>query len=617
MPGKYSHLEEDRMLLSDFSIGRFNHTCQEDVSKQDINFCKTIILSYRKISVTVKYCPDYMHSDYAVLDPNLKPVLCSDFTSYYYGASPRIDNALIIKALSDLRFSTIESLEKFISEHCSDFMLHRDQAEYLPDVAKLILLTVASKYGITFKLCDELSLLINAADRFPDIVAVNQKERTINLHGCPTIELIDLLKPLRFMRIDGKWEPNRTGLSLTEIYADASNIQLLVGKVFYSGVLLKALNVVKQGGHYENDDIRNYQIMYERSTFATVCAFDDNRTLHPLLAQSKEKLIELFLKDDACKYRLIHSISNEAIDEEEILLHVNEYIRTSFNVNQIGVSSSVKTSDNKIFFGLRGSNNIDSGALYPGVNGNAEVYDENVSFYNNSVYEDLPSIHIHDRRSDLLGEISREAYAELRLTTKRESWECYGAIISGTMPTDTYSCGSRRCHFNILFENEVEETMAEIKERKLKASESFENLNFAAIKILFHKDKLHGFFSGVFGLIQKVLSSKDFVESLLLLIIAFVSVRSIAFSLDDLSTLLSVIFASLILLSNLTQIIRFLHNSHRNAKTTRTMRIYANMSYPELCSKVSEAMNRKYHPAAYVSLKMYVENMIYNHIKNE
>lgn len=606
------------MLLSDFSIGRFNQTCQEDVSKQDINFCKAIVLSHRKISATVKYCPEYIYSEYVVLDPNLNPIPCSDFDSYYYGASPNIDTSLILNAISNLRFTTVESLEKFIAEHCTDFMLHKDQADYLLDVAKLILLTVASKYGITFRLCSELSLLVNEADRFPEIITVNNKDKVINLHGCPTAELIELLETLRFIRKDGKWEPCSNGLSLAEIYANCANIQLLVGKVFYSGVLLKAVNITKQSDRYENDRIPSYQFQYERSTFATVCAFDDNRTLHPLLAQSRDKLINMFRADDACKSRLIKNLSREEVGEEEILLHVNEYLRSSFNVNQIGVSSNVKTSDGKIFFGLRGSNNIDSGSLYPGVNGNAEVYDENVSFYNNSVYEDLPSVYLRDRRSDLLGEISREAYAELRLTTKRESWECYGMIISGTAPAaETYSCVHRRCHFNVLFENEVAETMEQIKERKLKASESFENTNFAAIKVQFYKDRLHGFFSGIFGLVQTVLRSKDFVESLLLLMITFVSVSSIEFSLDNLSSLFSVVFASLILLSNLVQIIQFLLRSHRNAKMTRTMRIYANMSYPDLCRKVSETMNRKYHPAAYVALKMHVENMIYDHIKNE
>ena len=65
-------------------------------------------------------------------------------------------------------------------------------------------------------------------------------------------------------------------------------------------------------------------------------------------------------------------------------------------------------------------------------------------------------------------------------------------------------------------------------------------------------EKLHSARVAIFGLggvggyaLEALCRSKDFVESLLLLIIAFVSVRSIAFSLDDLSTLLSVIFVSI------------------------------------------------------------------------
>ena len=141
-------------------------------------------------------------------------------------------------------------------------------------------------------------------------------------------------------------------------------------------------------------------------------------------------------------------------------------------------------------FGLRASKNIDDGALYPSVNGNAEVYDENVQFYNNSVYEDLPTVYLHKKRSDLLGEIAREAYGELNMPSEKESWSCYGMIISGNLPkVGQEKSGSRRCHFNVLFENEVDETLSDIKNRYGKASEAFENKNFAAVVVKYYKTR--------------------------------------------------------------------------------------------------------------------------------
>jgi len=179
---------------------------------------------------------------------------------------------------------------------------------------------------------------------------------------------------------------------------------------------------------------------------------------------------------------LHEQLSAEGIHDDKILAHVNEYIKNSYNVNQIGVSSSLKTPKQELLFGLRAAKNIDDGALYPSVNGNAEVYDEGVQFYNHSVYEDLPTIFLHNKRSDLQGEIAREAYGELNMVSTKESWSCYGMILSGNLPQAVPgNSASRRCHFNVLFENEISDTLDEIQDRFQKASEAFENKNFAAV----------------------------------------------------------------------------------------------------------------------------------------
>ena len=606
------------MNLVDFSLSNFNNTMQEDVSKQALDFCKAVILSHKKISLTLNHKPERFFSRYATLNKDLTVSYKEDFSTYYYGVSPKIDSFSVIDAISHLSFKSTECLNAYISEHCDEFMLHEDQSEYLLDVAKLILLTIASKYGVEFKDCEELKFLSDSASAFSSVISCNQTGKSIFLHGCPCVDLIEQLKSYRFINIDGVWQISDNGFAFTDIYADKANIKLLVGKVFYSGVLLKALEINKQKYNFENNGISNYQLTYERSSFATVCAFDDNYIDHPLLKESRSRLTAFFDYDDTCKLRLFEQLSKTGIDDEQILACVNEYIKHSYNVNQIGVSSNIKTPKNEILFGLRASKNIDDGLLYPSVNGNAEVYDENVQFYSNSVYEDLPTVYLHKKRSDLLGEIAREAYGELNMVSTKESWSCHGIVISGNLPkTGKESSAKRRCHFNVLFENNVDETLEEIKIRYKKASESFENKNFAAIIVKYYRTRFHRLFSDSINFLRQILQSKDFIESVLLLLVAFVSIELTTFSFENISSLLSVVFASIILL---TTIIRAIQQTLRvigNIKTTKKICVYGNMPYQALCRKISKVMKMKYHPVAYASLKMHIENLVGNELRDK
>lgn len=609
------------MKLGDFSISKFNESMQKDVSKQKLNFCKALFISHKKISITLSHKPDYFSNKRAVLNEDLTFSVPENVPSYYYGASPKIDGYAIIDAISCFAFSTEKKLEEYLSKHCSEFMLHEDQGEYLVDVAKLILLTMASKYGIELKNCKELAFLAEKSDLYKATISHNKKSDTILLHGCPCSELMEIFSTYRFVKINDVWQISDNGLSLAEIYANKSNIKLLVGKVFYSGVLLKPLEIIKAENVYENNDIINYHLIYERSSFATVCAFDDNYTDHPLLEGSRKKLEEFFSYDDNCKLKLFEQLSVEGIDEKEILIHINEYIKCSYNVNQIGISSNLKTSKNEILLGLRDAKNIDAGAVYPSVNGNAEVYDEDVSFYHFSVYEDLPSLHINQKRSDLLGEIAREAYGELNIDTTQESWSCHGMIISGNLPSMQDERASRRCHFNVLFENDVNESLEEIKKRFLKASERFENKNFAAIIIKYYKTRFRGIMGFLFDFLQKFVQNKDFVESILLILISVISLKngiienSLDFSFDNILTLFSFIFAIVIVITTIVQVVQYIIKTIRNRKITKTIHIYGSMSYITMCKRLSKAMSMKYHPATYACIKMHVENLIYNDLK--
>ena len=609
------------MKLGDFSISKFNESMQKDVSKQKLNFCKALFISHKKISLTLEHNPEHFSNKHAVLNKDLTFSSKDSIPSFYYGASPKIDSYAIIDAISGLDFTSEKDLDEYISQHCGEFMLHEDQGEYLLDVAKLILLTMASKYGIELKKCNELAFLSENSDFYKATISYNKEKDTILMHGCPCSELIEAFSPYRFVKINDVWQISDNGISLSEIYANKSNIKLLVGKVFYSGVLLKPLEIIKAENVYENNEILNYHLIYERSTFATVCAFDDNYIDHPLLESSRTKLKDFFSYDDNCKLKLFEQLSVEGVDEEEILVHINEYIKCSYNVNQIGISSNLKTSKNEILLGLRDAKNIDEGAVYPSVNGNAEVYDEDVRFYHFSVYEDLPTVDKKQKRSDLLGEIAREAYGELNIDTTQESWSCHGMIISGNLPSMQDGSAPRRCHFNVLFENDINESLDDIKQRFLKASERFENKNFAAIIIKYYKTRFRGTMGILFDFLQKFIQNKDFVESILLLLISVISLKkgiienSLDFSSDNILTLFSFIFAIIIVITTIVQVVQYIIKTIKNLKITKTIHIYGSMSYTSMCKRLSKAMNMKYHPATYACMKMHIENLIYNDLK--
>lgn len=613
------------MKRAHFTLANFNTTLsggikeQNKQQKQKLNYCSAVTKELRKISVTLQYDPRVHWSEYAVLGPNLEVCSSTDFSSYYYGCSPKIDNQLIVEAISSLALCTAEDLENFIRQHHRLFMLHKDQADFLPDVAKLILITVASKYGICLKLNDSLEFLAAQADRFPGILSIPDSREFIKITGCPTRELLELLQYYRFEKCGDLWAVSRHGCTLESIYRNAKNIRLLSGKVFYSGVLLKPLKIHNPHTYFESDSIKNIVMTYERTTFAMVCAFDENNLIHPLLAKSRPRLERAFMQDDDHKRTLINYLENGQTDDEAHYEAVTEYLKESFNGNQIGVSSNIRTADGKVFLALRQAGNIDGGSLYPGVNGNAEVYDADVSFYNHSVYEDLPSIRKDAIRSDLLGEISREAYGELRLITKNESWESYGIVLSGTRPPveNRYTPGSRRFHFNILFENEVDDTLAQIKEKKIGASESFENQDFIGIYVHCYRNPFHRFRAGVVKCIRYILNSKNVVESILLLLVVISSYQTFVLSADAVSSFFSALFGGVAAVANLIQFYEFVMDLFRNHKTTRHICIYENMEYADMDAAVRKALGKHFHPVAYASLKMHVENIVYRKLPKE
>ncbi len=618
------------MKLSEIrDVPKFNHLTAASYAsrfpKQDIDYGNLFFSNLEnKLSVIAKYVPP---AEFAGLDATLQAVDVT-FGEFYYGVSPRLDSYLIIRSISELKFSDADSLDRFISEHHDFYMLHKGQEAYLPHLARYITLAVASNYGILFKKDERLIRSIErtgcCSNSMSQIrVDQNTGKELIAIKGCPTHPLLDELDRYRYRRGDQVWEicDGAEGLHIYDIYADKSNIRLINGDVFYSGVLLKPVCLSVPDDAFENVETRTLCFHFEKSTYATVFALDGNYLDHPILnATSRSSIIHFLTTDDQAKETLIKELENaygnDAIDV------INRYLKDTFNVNQVGVSANIITRDGVLLLGRRSSKAIDNGALYPGVNGNAEVEDPAVSFYHYSVYEDFPTIHTESPRVDFLGEISREAYAELRLDVNKQDWTCLGVTLSGNHPTIpkeevpkdcvTYDAAKRRMHFNILFEATCHADYFDIVKSSSKAEEKFENAELLGLSVNCFQNKWGRAIHSIGKLLGKFVDMKDVIEALLLVMTALLGTY-IATSKVHLehADILSLVLAVSIIGIYFTKAIGWIRKTISFKRTVSKITVYFKNSIEKTTEKIDK-MIKKYecHPVAYLSVKLHVYNQL-------
>ena len=134
-------------------------------------------------------------------------------------------------------------------------------------------------------------------------------------------------------------------------------------------------------------------------------------------------------------------MTKEIVDGEngrkKLIAEINEYLKYSYNVNQIGVSGNIISSDGNLIYSVRDDKAIDSDKIYPSVNGNVEIADKNVSLYIDSVDVDYPSLDINGYQNSFGAELCRESAAELNIPLNNNLLKCYGIIISGNIPSCT------------------------------------------------------------------------------------------------------------------------------------------------------------------------------------
>lgn len=289
------------------------------------------------------------------------------------------------------------------------------------------------------------------------------------------------------------------------------NLHLVDGSIYYSGVLPRTLEINYLKNHTGSNNIKYISMIVQRTTYATVDMLDNPLSLFHLHIINSSNYYDILKKfdeyeDNLQKVFLYKNYSNETSQsktEQEEIRRVNQYLKKSLNTHGIAVSANIVTQDDYLIIGKRDPYAIDNGEYYPSANGQAEFVDENVQFYQMSVYEDLPTLNYDSSmRLDLNYEIQREALAELGIGVFKHGWNYYGLsyLSINNLGKNTEEITKRRMHFNVLTSNQTRQNFAEVVESQKYATESFESIHVEGIKLNLYssignkfKDKLRKF----------------------------------------------------------------------------------------------------------------------------
>lgn len=600
-----------------------NDELNAHLQKSDLNYAR-LILPMRKSEVAVvgKYAPNFFGDCFITLNEQLDIIESNDFSKFYYGASPKLDSSLIIEAISNLELTDTKGLEDFVARHSALFMLHKEQEKYLLPLAKYITLAVSYNYGIKIDFKDTCITNAILEKIGSENVFVSQKDSLLTIHGCPTEKLLDLLGKYSYIYEGDEHiaiSNLEEGISIYDIYRNRDNISLINGDIFYSGVLPRTLRIEEKESWHSNKDVTSLYLYYERSTYATVFALDNNFTNHPLIENDKEKVIAFFRYDDVCKRTYLKKpIEDGKNGRQKLMSEINHYLECSYNVNQIGVTGNIISSDDYLIYGKRAKKSIDSGKIYPSANGNAEISDENVEFYADSVDVDYPTLSMDNATNSFGLELCREAEAELNLSLNNNLLKCYGIVISGIVPPDMkqgadYPFRYRRLHFNILFKQKIDIDFKKIKQLQAIATEKYENSEMHGLSVKTYKGTLDFLQKQTGNFLRKLMKWRLAITSVFTIALFFLSLNTINFSLKDWSARVSFIFAVLVVSMTLVDVMKGIKEKYKQKKYKHiaivTTKKDENKQIELALNKILK--NNSYHPVAYIAFKLYLIETVY------
>lgn len=323
-----------------------------------------------------------------------------------------------------------------------------------------------------------------------------EEKVAVNFNSADYITISEL-----YEKVDNSKESNDSDNSTFK-----KEFRLRDGNIYYSGTMPRVKRIDYDTDHPSSEQIKYLTMHVERTTFATVDCMDNPIVmLHPFFKDKERPLYDYLLDfdryEDRVQEKYLYNQKEESSDgqtqyEKNEIKNINEYLEKSFNTHTVAVSANIETADQYLLVGKRGKGTIDDGEYYCSVNGQSEFNDENVSFYQDSVYEDLPTLNFNSKkRIDLNNEIQRETIAELGISMFEQDWQYYGVSylsinnkINGASYENAAKVTKRRMHFNVLTYNKSYSDFEEIYNNHENVTENFENSFIEGIRLNVYKD---------------------------------------------------------------------------------------------------------------------------------
>ena len=502
--------------IKKYGLENFNNHIKELIKSDLVNNIELFTSSYKsKLSVTLQRYNE-------------------EFNQRYHGLHPKFDDKMLSSILfhknDEFKLNDAQRFWRFLYEKQGKDnyldLLQDDLGELLDFLSiseyelKITLfgkaiLQMASHFGFRVKIIPEdindlLCILDN--NNIPSICwDLDEENLLLDLKGIWPVEAINYFCEYfnfdelncAIIKKDKRTNNNlnnclRNMLLFSEKYKHL--YKLCDSDVYYSGVMPRVMRIEYLKQPNSSKGIKCIVFKICRTTYATVDFMDNSKILsHNFFKESigntNNTRIEVLKKinkfEDELQEKYLYKNITENNDyeyEETRIKDINEYLKKSINTHTIAVSGNIITKDKYLILSKRSISSIDAEKYYCSVNGQSEFRDENVVFYNTSVFEDMPSMDYLSRfRMDLNNEIRREAIAELGIPVFDKDWFYYGisflSIKNKGNDKDDNITGIRRMHFNVLAYNTVPYKFSDIVESQKKATEYFENEKLVGIRV--------------------------------------------------------------------------------------------------------------------------------------
>ncbi|CAM4373147.1 putative metalloprotease [Paenibacillus endophyticus] len=463
-----------------------------------------------------------------------------------FGVSPKLS---VEKIKQDLIYNAISPLLN--EQSFAEYIIQNKEywswgenirlKEQVPETALLskCVLAITHEFSVTLQ-CDDLQDVEGLLDCLDEQTIYYRYTETtgkklISLHGrlgtsqCRYLSLKYFLYENgeeRSVVVKNQVDTLLSGMCWEDLYG-----KLKCSHSLYSGVLTDLKKVNLLGSYNANKRLTRINVETDRTTYATVLGmghpkltYDEGNLYskyslnhHPLLMDYYAELTQLNEQERAVQKKLFDSLYGIR-DEQLIENLINIYLTDSYFPHIISIAGNTLTIDEYLIYTKRGKNVEHEGKYSCSLTGYSEIYDDNVEFYRYSVNDDKPAIQSRGEY-DFGGEFSREARAELGISTSAGDWRYLGLMISGKANTHRNEVNNQpgTVDFEVLGQVIINQSLENVIKLQEKSIEKDENEAIYGIKVNMFKNKKERTRHLLSRFVEIVIQNKDLVILITLL----------------------------------------------------------------------------------------------------